>query len=158
MTIELTDSQRQALRADRARPVDVVDPVTRERYVLLAREEYERVQSFLGPRAMNQSVQLPGGPVDNNPVDDMVAVPASIRRSQESFWRNLPELLKDPRNKGLWVCYHREERIGIGSYEQLVRECVRRGLAENQYNLEVIEPHASPPWEIEEIEAEHSRS
>jgi len=90
MTIELTDSQRQALRADRARPVDVVDPATKERYVLLAREEYERVQSFLGPGVMNKSVQLPGGPVDNNPVDDMVAVPASIRRSQESFLRNLP--------------------------------------------------------------------
>jgi hypothetical protein len=153
MTIELTEAQRQALQADHGSPVDVVDPVTRERYVLLAREVFERVQSIMQPRTSGQSAQPLPERINENPVPEMLSVSASIRQSQESFWRNLPELLKDRRNKGLWVCYHRDERIGIGNYEELIRECVRRGLPENEYDIEVIEPHASPPWEPEEIEA-----
>jgi len=148
MTIELTEAQRQALQADHGSPVDVVDPATREHYVLLAREQYERVQPFLNSRALGES-----GRLHREPGNEIPAVSPSIRQSQESFWRDLPELLTDERNKGLWVCYHRDERIGIGSYEHLIRECVRRGLSENEYDIEVIEPHASPPWEIEEIEA-----
>ncbi len=80
-------------------------------------------------------------------------VNVNVLWSQKSFWRDLPELLKDKRNQGQWVCYHGDERIGIGGYEQLIRECVRRGLSEHEYDMEMIEPHASPPWEPKEIEA-----
>ena len=45
--IELNDVQRQALQADRSRPLAVVDPATQRRYVLIACEEYERVRPFL---------------------------------------------------------------------------------------------------------------
>ncbi len=58
MTIELTEAQRQALQADHGSPVDVVDPATREHYVLLAREQYERVQPFLNSRALGESGRL----------------------------------------------------------------------------------------------------
>src|SRR5712692_9368136 len=112
MTIELTEAQRQALQGDRGSPVDVVDPATKEHYVLLARAVFERVQSFLNSTAMGESERLSRERGDEVPV-----VSASIRRSQESFWRELPELLKDPQKQGQWVCYHRDERIGIGSYE-----------------------------------------
>ena len=47
--IELTDAQRQALQAEQGKPVDVVDPATRRRYVLLAHEQYERVRALLEP-------------------------------------------------------------------------------------------------------------
>jgi hypothetical protein len=48
--IELTDEQRQALQAEQGKWVEVVDPATRQRYVLVAREQYERVRPLLeGP-------------------------------------------------------------------------------------------------------------
>ncbi len=40
MAIELTPEQRQALLAHPDGPVDVVDPITRRNYVLVAREQY----------------------------------------------------------------------------------------------------------------------
>jgi hypothetical protein len=46
-TIELTDEQRQALQAERGQPVHVIDPTTQQRYVLLAREQYESMCSLL---------------------------------------------------------------------------------------------------------------
>jgi hypothetical protein len=45
--IELTEAQRQALQAGCGKPVEVVDPATQERYVLLAREQYEQVRPLL---------------------------------------------------------------------------------------------------------------
>ena len=35
--IELTDQQRQAIQAEPGKPVDVVDPTTKQAYVLVAR-------------------------------------------------------------------------------------------------------------------------
>jgi hypothetical protein len=140
ISIELTDGQGQAIRAEQGRPVAVLDPTTNGRYVLLAEEQFERVRPFLE--------QAPGREPGAAPAE----VPAVIRRSQQAFWRDLPVLLEDGRHRGRWVCYHGEERIGIGTYEELIQECVRRGLADNEYDLEVIEPQASPPWEAEEIE------
>jgi hypothetical protein len=46
-TIELTDAQRQALQTASGQPLEVVDPATQQRYVLLARAQYERVRSQL---------------------------------------------------------------------------------------------------------------
>ena len=36
-----------------------------------------------------------------------------VLRSQRAYWRDLPELLKDRRNRGKWVAYHGEERVAI---------------------------------------------
>jgi hypothetical protein len=140
-SIELTDAQRQALQRDQGEPVDLVDPATQQRYVLLAREQYERMRSLLEKGATLQRTAVASG------------VHPGILRSQQAFRRDLPGLLKDKRNRGKWVCYHTEERIGIGTYQGLIRECVRRGIEDNEYDLEVIEPHAFPPWDLQEIEA-----
>ena len=35
-----------------------------------------------------------------------------VLRSQQAFWRDLPELLKDERNHGKWVAYHGERAGG----------------------------------------------
>ena len=67
--------------------------------------------------------------------------------------RELPDLLKNKKNHGKWVAYYGDERIGIApSDEPLIRECIRRGLRDDEYDLEIIEPHARPPWEPEDIE------
>jgi hypothetical protein len=46
-TIELTHEQRQALQVEPGRPVEVLDPATQQRYVLLARDQYERLRPLL---------------------------------------------------------------------------------------------------------------
>src|SRR5882672_1802892 len=136
-TIELTDDQQQALQAEQGKPLDVVDPATKQRYVLLAQEQYERVRSLLEQPSPTFATEVPLG----------------ILRSQQAFWRDLPELLKNKKNHGKWVCYHGAERVGIAAKsDDLIRECLRRGLKDDQYDLDVIEPHALPPWEAEEFE------
>ena len=136
-TIELTDEQRQALRADQGRPLDVVDPATQQHYVLLAQEQYERVRSLL---------EIPFS-------DAAGGVPAGILRSQKAFWRDLPELLKNEFNHGQWVCYHGDERIGIAiADETLIHDCVRRNIPDDEYDLFIIKPCTLPPWEPEEVE------
>jgi len=47
-TIALTAEQQQTLRGENGKPVEVVDPATEHRYVLLEREQYERVRALLG--------------------------------------------------------------------------------------------------------------
>ncbi len=80
-------------------------------------------------------------------------VPEGILRSQQAFWRDLPELLKKKKNHGKWVCYHRDECIGIASTaDELIRECKRRGLTRDTYYSDVIVPYDCAPWEVEEIE------
>jgi hypothetical protein len=80
-------------------------------------------------------------------------IPPGIRRSQEAFWRDLPELLQKKKNHGQWVAYHGDERIGIGAYETLLREILRRGIPDDQYYKAQIRPRELPPWEPEEVEA-----
>jgi hypothetical protein len=45
--IQLTEEQRQAVAAHQGRPVEVVDPVTRRSYMLIAAETYQRVRDVL---------------------------------------------------------------------------------------------------------------
>jgi hypothetical protein len=137
MPVELTEEQRKVLEAREGSPVEIVDPQTHRSYVLLAREQYERIRSL---------VEIPAGEKTEPPI------PEGIRRSQEAFWRDLPQLLTQKKLIGKWVCYCGDERIGIGRYEDLIRECVRRGIRDDAYDLAIIEPHHQPPWDEEEVE------
>ena len=96
----------------------------------------------------------PGAPLEKvEPVEPAFAIPAGIRRSEESFWRDLPQLLSQRRLHGKWVCYHGDERIGTADDDEpLIRECIRRGISAAAYYLDVIEPHPLPPWELLDIE------
>ena len=115
-------------------------------------EQYRHVRQFLD-RVGAKARQTLGVP-DPSSSREAFEIPPGIRRSQEAFWRDLPELLKTRKNRGKWVCYRGDERIGIASTQvELIRECLRRGLHDDEYDLDVIEPHAIPPWEPEEIEA-----
>jgi hypothetical protein len=82
-------------------------------------------------------------------------VPCGILRSQQAFWRDLPELLKNKRNHGKWACYHRDERVGIGTHEQLIRACIQRGIPDDAFHLDLIEAQSVPPWEDVEVERLH---
>jgi hypothetical protein len=145
--IELTESQRQALHAERGMPVDVVDPATRQRYVLLAREQYERVRAIL-------EQQGPG----EEPTADDSAIPPGIFRSQQAFWRDLPDLLKQRRNRGKWVAYHGDERVGTAATKpELVREILRRGIPRDGYYVGRIQPQTLAPWEPVDVEPIHPR-
>jgi hypothetical protein len=140
-TIELTEAQWQALQAEHEKPVEVVDPATQRRYVLLAREQFERVRALLEAQPVRDR---PGETSD---------IPPGILRSEQAFWRDLPQLLKTERNLGKWVCYHGDERIGIADTDKpLIRECLRRSLPDDQYDLLIIRPRDLRHWEPEEVE------
>jgi hypothetical protein len=132
--IELTEQQRQVLREQADRPVDVVDPQTRRRYVLLAREEYEQIKPLLDKAEH---------PTENG-------VSPGIRASQESYWRDLPRLLKMKSRKGQWVAYNREKRGGFAEdVAELYQKCERKGIPSGEFYVDRVAPRALPPWEVE---------
>jgi hypothetical protein len=140
--IELTDEQRRAIAGETGKPVGVVNPDTQQRYVLIAHEQYERVRSYLEQRGAAESLAPP------------VPIPSGILQSQQAFWRDLPELLREKRLHRKWIAYHGIERVGIaGTERELIRECLRRGYHDDEYFTAIIVPRQQPPWEPEEIEA-----
>lgn len=143
MMLELTAEQRRVVEGQGGRPVEVVDPATRRAYVLIPREEFERVRPLLDDAP----------PAANPPEAPSFEIPPGIRRSQEAFWRELPELLKQRKLRKRWVCYHGDERVGIAkSATELVQECLRRGIKRTEFYVGWIEPRPVPPWEPEVIE------
>ena len=60
------------------------------------------------------------------------AVSPLYHRSQEAFYRTLPELLT--KHARQWVAFHGEELIGFAATQtDLYQECVRRGLREDEF-------------------------
>ncbi len=131
----LTPEQRRLIAQAGSQPVRLEDPETQQAYMLIRADLYERVRDILEPKSVLD-----------------VEVPEGIRRSQEAFWRDLPHLLSQRKLGGQWVCYHGDDRIGIGSYQALIRECLCRGLPDDSYHLDRIVPRELPPWEPEEVE------
>ncbi len=140
MMIELTAQQSQALLAQHGKPVDVVDSATRQQYVLVLREMYDRMRWLLEPQTEHQAEIAAG-------------IPSGVLQSQQAYWRQLPELLSQEKLKGQWICFSGDERIGIAATERaLIGKCLQRGLTDSQYYTDIIQPRTSPPWEIEEVE------
>ncbi len=108
----LTPEQRRLVEQAGDRPVRIDDPEMHQAYVLIRADVYERVRDVIEPRS-----------------DDEVHVAEGIRKSQEAFFRDLPELLKDLRLRGKYVAYHGNERVKVAKSEtQVIRECARRGV------------------------------
>jgi hypothetical protein len=129
--IELDPEQRQAVA--RGEPVQIIDPLTHEAYVVVRAEVYARLAASL-PRPAE-------GP-------DPEISPLMLR-SQQAFWRDLPELLKDKRHQGKWVAYHGEERVAFGRSDiEAYQECFRRGLESGEFYVGRLEadPDGIPPW------------
>src|SRR5438034_1541466 len=81
--IHLTEEQRRLVEAEQGRPVDVLDPSTNRTYVLIAREQFVRMQELLN-RPRQSPLVAEGG----------TGVSPGVLRSQEAYWRDLPDLLK----------------------------------------------------------------
>jgi hypothetical protein len=129
----LTPEQRRLIEQAGDRPVRIEDSETHQTYVLIPAQVYERVRDVIEPRAAGE-----------------IHVSEGIRKSQEAFFRDLPELLKDRRLRGRYIAYHGNERIGIaGDDEPLIRECQRRGLKRDEYDILIIEPQSAEPEEID---------
>jgi hypothetical protein len=132
-TTALTPEQRRLVEEAGDRPVRIEDPEMHQAYVLMRADVYERVRNVLEPRSVRD-----------------LQVPEGIRKSQEAFFRDLPELLKDRRLRGKYVAYHGDERIGIARDDvPLIPECLRRGLERTEYDILVIEPQSPEPEEID---------
>ena len=70
-------------------------------------------------------------------------------RSQQAFWRDLPELLKKKRNRGKWVAYHGRSALPSGGRTlRPISECFRRGLESGEFYVGKLEadPEGIPPW------------
>ncbi len=77
-----------------------------------------------------------------------------ILRSQQAFWRDLPQLQKNKSKKRRWAAYHGEERIGLGPTKtQLYQECLRRGLEPGEFYVGSLDRDPTvPPWAFDELE------
>jgi hypothetical protein len=123
----ITPEQRHEI--DRAGTVRIEDPETHAAYVIVKAEAFERIESLLE----NGREEIADG----------------IRRSQDAFFRDLPELLRDKVLLGQCVAYCGDERIGIApSDEPLIREINRRGIKDDEFDLFVIRPHDREPGEV----------
>jgi len=125
------------------------DPQTRQTYVLLKADDYGRIKEILGTDWRQAAIAL--GTTENATWRMEVSnVPEGIRRSQEAFFRDLPELLKNKRLRGKWVAYHRDERVKIGRTQtDVIKECNRRDLETDQYDVFVIEPQSQEPEDVD---------
>jgi hypothetical protein len=121
--IELTPEQWHVLTQSGA--PRFVDPETNQTYVLIPVDLYERLRPVL----------------EDGPAAPVPEVPAGIRRSREALRRDLPQLLEKRRFRGKWIAYRGDERIGIATDEiTLIRECIRRGFADDEYYVGMITP------------------
>jgi hypothetical protein len=59
-------------------------------------------------------------------------------------------MLKDRRLRGKYVAYHGDERVKVGKSDvEVIQECVARGLADDEYDVFIIEPQSREPEEID---------
>jgi len=133
----LSAELRQEIEKAGDSPVRIEDPETRTAYVLLKAELYDRIKPVLP--SQERTIQ---------------EVPEGIRRAREAFLRDLPMLLTRKRLHGRWVLYHGDKQIRISRRtDKLLRECDKRGLAEDDYYLGWIGPHST---DLDDDEIEHS--
>jgi hypothetical protein len=129
--IELNAEQRQAIA--QGEPVRIIDPWTHDTYVLVRAEVYARLAG------------VPQQPAERPDPE----IPPLMLHSQQAFWHDLPQLLKDKRNHGKWVAYHGGERVAfVRSDVEAYQECFRRGLKRGEFYVGKLEadPDGVPPW------------
>jgi hypothetical protein len=131
--VVLSPEQRQAIGEAGGQPVSIIDPLTHDAYVLVRAEVFARLAAVPQPPSHQPNPEIP----------------PLVLRSQQAFWQDLPELLKDKRNRGKWVAYHGEERVAVRRSDvDAYQECFRRGLKHEEFYVGRIEadPDGIPPW------------
>jgi hypothetical protein len=135
----LTDEQRKELAGPH--PIRVIDPKTKQEYVLVPADLYKQVR----PLAPGPSAETP-----------LPEVAPGVQRSKEAFLRDLPELLANPKLDRWWAGYHLEQRIGIARTKtELVLEIERRGIGPEEWYVGIIREHVPEPEEIESPDGRH---
>src|SRR4030095_409185 len=96
--------------------------------------------------------------MENTKESEMVAEPADPRfpntpigivRSRDAFLTALPGLLANPQYDRWCVAYCGAERIAIAeTQDEVIRECVRRGLHEDECYIGCVTPQDN---EVEEV-------
>jgi hypothetical protein len=135
--LELNPEQRQAVT--QGEPVQIVDPLTHDVYVVVRAEVYARLA---------ETPQRPSEQPDPE-------ISPLMLRSQQAFWRDLPQLLKDKRNRGKWAAYHGEQRVTCRRSDvEAYQECFRRGLKHGEFYVGRLEtdPDGVPPWGMLEVD------
>jgi hypothetical protein len=90
---------------------------------------------------------------DQTATDKPIEIPAGILAARAALRKDLPNLLANRRCRGKMACYSSDGQIGIGNdYLALVRECVKRGIPDDAFIVERIEPGAGSDEE-EEIDS-----
>ena len=90
-----------------------------------------------------------------NPVAELTTertfeIPEGILRARAALRHDLPALLANRRARGKWACYTGEGQVGIGKdFLALIRECVRRGLGDDMFIIERVQPNAGSDEEVE---------
>ncbi|HYV39616.1 MAG TPA: hypothetical protein VE988_28265 [Gemmataceae bacterium] len=127
MILELTEQQRQVLQPASSKPIDVVDPSTQLRYVLLTVEQYDRLRGTLPSQsdqqcslttpAMAAPNQTDGKPlrqcVQHLPIPPEVAAEAERFCTRLSLWKTKNRREVEERMKlqhyygGKWIAYLR---------------------------------------------------
>lgn len=129
----LTEEQRKELAG--AAPIRAIDPETKHEYVLVPAELYERVYKIMTESAAGT---------------DFAKVPPGVRRSEEAFLHDLPQLLIHKKHQGWWAAYQENRRIGIDRDPQKLLEKIHDlSIPEDEYYLGVIRPHELEPEEVE---------
>ncbi len=143
MTLELTEQQSQLVESHGSDPIEVIDPDTKRAYVMIAREQFDKIRPILYQSNRAKTVTE----VDANEISPQML------RSQQAFWRELPELLLRRKWQGQWVCYYGDERIGIArDTPELVQRCLQRGLQRGDFYIDLIEEKAVAPWVCEPMD------
>src|SRR3954469_14327947 len=87
MPIELTPEQRQALQGVPDGPVEVIDPASRRKYVLVSREQYDRLrQPEPAPTPTQQQPVRPMPPVPQR-LADLVTPPEVTEEARRRYAR-----------------------------------------------------------------------
>lgn len=138
MPLELTESQQQALR-EQIDPVELIDPHTQRRYILIAADQYDRMCGTMD------------NALDYAPPPDIS--PATLK-AQQAFWKALPALLQSKKQLGKWAAFHGDTLLGIAAKEiDLMREIVRQNIPSDAFYIGRIEARNTPPWGTFEYES-----
>jgi hypothetical protein len=127
--IHITDDHRQALHADNGKPLEVVDPFTQRRYVLLPREQYEHMRSHLPPPLQPASPPTPAPTPEAKPLRQRIRdlplppeVAAVAKRwcKELGYWGKMDLREKEEQLKlqhyygGMWIaCLETEEGLVV---------------------------------------------
>jgi hypothetical protein len=116
------------------RPPVVVDARTKQTYVLVRTEDYQR---------------LTGTPAIETATD---GIPEGVRLAKAALRRDLPQLLNDRRFRGRYVCYWKEKLVAVNKdYLKLIREINRLEVPDGECFIAKVAPGAGSD-EVEEVE------